>query len=142
MSVGCNRNPIIKMDASGVPQLLILANTLAGLQQKKEMMEVILAKLDNVPNAVNEAMRKKFPVGGAVPITREDMEEIIRSSFEDVRASIDDMTRRHRPPNALLETEPAPTESVITVAAQRSPYATWTWGGRLHPIPQGSTFPM
>jgi hypothetical protein len=144
VGAGCNRNEISKMTATGVPPHLIIGNTVVGLQNEmKEMKVQVLQKLDQLPQSLKEAMLTNFQVNGAVPLTRQDMEVMFGSSMDAITAQMEEMIRRYQPPNALLAPGPVPPESVVAVAAAPSrSYASWTWGGRLHPISQGSTFPM
>jgi hypothetical protein len=90
MGAGWNRNPVSKMTATGVPPHLVLANSIVQLQQDMRVMrEGIIAKLEQLPEALKQSMLENFQIEGTVPITRHEMEEMMRSSIDDLKKIIE-----------------------------------------------------
>jgi hypothetical protein len=137
----CNRNPISTMTATGVPPHLVLANSVAKLQRKMVCMkEDIIDKLEHLPEALKQSMLEDFQIEGTVPITRHEMQEMMRLSKDDLKNSIENslnsIASRTIPLALIANTPIAGHENDVTT------YATWTWGGELHPVPEHFEFPV
>ena len=61
-----------------------------------------------------------------MPITRDDLNR----EFERLRASLIIENNRNEP-----------VSEVIHVQNTSNQFQTWTWKGRIHPVPQGFRFP-
>jgi hypothetical protein len=73
---GGYRHPVSKMTATGVPPHVVLANSIVHFQHDMGVMrEEIIAKLEQLPEALN------FQIEGTVPITRNEMDDMMRSSI-------------------------------------------------------------
>jgi hypothetical protein len=49
------------------------------------MKEGIIAKLEQLPEALKQSMLENFQIEGTVPITRHEMQEMMRSSIDDLK---------------------------------------------------------
>jgi hypothetical protein len=141
VGAGCSRNPISTMTATGVPPHLVLANSVAKLQREMVCMkEDIIDKLEHLPEALKQSMLENFQIEGTVPITRHEMQEMMRLSIDDLKNSIENSLNSiasRTIPSALIANTPiAGHENDVTT------YATWTWGGELHPVPEHFEFPV
>jgi uncharacterized Zn finger protein len=119
----------------------VLANSIVQLQQDMGVMkEGIIAKLEQLPEALKESMLENFQIEGTVPITRHEMQEMMRSSIDDLKKTIENSLQSiasRSIPTALINKAPtAGHENDVTH------YATWNWGCRLHPVPEHFEFPV
>jgi hypothetical protein len=90
VGAGCNRNPISKMTATGVPPHLVLANSIVDLQKDLAVLKVdIVSKLEQLPEALKQSMLENFQIEGTVPITRHEMQEMMRLSIDDLKKTIE-----------------------------------------------------
>ena len=142
VGAGCNRNPVSKMTATGVPPHLVLAHSIVGLQEDIGLIkESIVAKLEQLPEALKQAMLQNFQIEGTVPITRHAMQEMMRLSISDLKTTIETSLQSIAQRGAL---QPLVT-GVIENRAQAPEgfqYSQWNWGGRNHPVPQGFEIPV
>jgi integrase len=141
VGAGCNRNPVSKMTATGVPPHLVLANSIVQLQQDMGVMrECIIAKLEQLPEALKQSMLENFQIEGTVPITRHEMQEMMRSSIDDLKRTIENSLQTiasRSIPTALIANAPiAGNENDVTF------YASFKWGGDHHPVPEHFEFPV
>ena len=61
VGAGCNRNPVSKMTATGVPPHLVLAHSIVGLQEDVGLIkDCIVAKLEQLPEALKQTMLQNF----------------------------------------------------------------------------------
>jgi hypothetical protein len=75
---------------TGVPPHLVLANSVAKLQREMVCMkEDIIDKLEHLPEALKQSMLENFQIEGTVPITRHEMQEMMRLSIDDLKNSIE-----------------------------------------------------
>jgi hypothetical protein len=142
VGAGCNRNPDSKMTATGVPPHLVLANSIVQLQQDMGVMrDGIIAKLEQLPEALKQSMLENFQIEGTVPITRHEMQEMMRLSIDDLKKTIESslhsIASRSMPSGIVAN---APT--VLSQTNEVTYYATWKWGERLHPVPENFEFPV
>ena len=90
VGAGCNRNPISKLTATGVPPHLILANSMVDLRHDIGVMrEEIISKLEQLPEALKHSMLENFQIEGTVPITRHEMQDMMKSSIDDLKRTIE-----------------------------------------------------
>jgi hypothetical protein len=144
VGAGCNSNPISKLTATGVPPHLVLASSIIGIQKDMETMkEDIISKLDQLPEALKYAMLDNFTVQGTVPITRNEMHDMMRLSIEDLKRSIETSLAAISVRNQSV-TVGVTQGATVAVAEQQaiSHYTTWRWGGDLHPVPEHFEFPV
>ena len=145
VGAGCNCNPVSKLTATGVPPHLIVANSVAGLREELReemcvMKDTVVTKLVQLPEALKHTMLDNFQVEGTVPITRQEMQDMMMSTIGDLKTSIETslqaITLRSQVPTA-----PSITEALAN-GVHDNHYATWQWGGRFHPVPQDFKFPV
>ena len=61
VGAGCNRNPVSKMSATGIPPHLVIANRIVDLQKDMDSMkDQIIKKLAQLPEALKQAMLENF----------------------------------------------------------------------------------
>ena len=144
VGAGCNRNPVTvsKMTATGVPPHLVLAHSIVGLQEDLCLIkESIVEKLEQLPEALKQTMLQNFQIEGTIPITRHEMQEMMRLSISDLKTTIETSLQSIAQRGAL----PPLFTGVIENRAQAQEgfqYAQWNWGGRNHPVPQGFDIPV
>ena len=142
VGAGCNRNPVSKMTATGVPPHLVLAHSIVGLQEDVGLIkDCIVAKLEQLPEALKQTMLQNFQIEGTVPITRHEMQEMMRLSISDLKTTIETSLQSIAQRGAV----PPLVTGVIENRAQAPEgfqYAQWNWGGRNHPVPQGFEIPV
>ena len=145
VGAGCNCNPVSKLTATGVPPHLIVANSVAGLPEELReemgvMKDTVVTKLVQLPEALKHTMLDNFQVEGTVPITRQEMQDMMRSTIGDLKTSIETSLQ------AITLRSQVATAPSITEAANGMQdnihYATWQWEGRSHPVPQDFKFPV
>lgn len=124
---GNGRNETSNLFATGIPAHIILSNELVKLKSElKSFKELICEKIESLPSELKECMLKNFQINGAIPITRDDilkLQESIMKAIEDKQ---------------ITERSIARVDESTTIT---SVYNTWTWGGKIHLVPQGFQFP-
>lgn len=140
VSAGCNRNPLTKMSATGVPPHLILANAMTGMQKDMVLLrEEVIVKIDGLPEALKLCMLENFQINGAVPMTRQDMADLMRDSLAEMRTSLVDLFRQSAPPAPSL---PGSVGAPAGAPSETPQYLSWMWNGKFHPVPSDFRFPM
>lgn len=84
-------------------------------------------------------MLENFAVSGAVPITRQDIAEMLHASITDLKNAITNSAltaAQTDDPSAAALTATGSTSSII------HRYASWKWNGTLHPVEYGFKFPV
>ena len=144
VGAGCNRNPISKLSATGVPPHLVLANSIVDLRHDIGIFrEEIIAKLEQLPQALKHTMLENFQIEGTVPITRHEMQDMMKSSIDDLKSTIEAslLTLANRDRDAAT-----PTAAVVEERGGLPPlasnYTLWSWKGKLHPVPENFAFPV
>lgn len=138
---GCNRNPISKMFATGVPPHLVLANRIFEMQGELVVMkETIIGKLDALPEALKQCMLQNFQVNGTIPITHLQVVEMMAGLQSSIQSSIQAVFAQSQAgPSATVVVSPRGTGRGSQV--KNASYTTWTWNSRIHPVPQNFRFP-
>jgi hypothetical protein len=147
VGAGCKRHPISKMTATGVPPHLVLANSIVHLEEDIGVMrEVIITKLEQLPEALKQSMLENFQIDGTVPITRHEMHDMMRLSIDDLKKSIETSlnslvlrggdSTSGTPVNALVD------GGNILQVPDMTHYTTWCWNGDIHPVPEHLEFPV
>lgn len=105
------------------------------------MKDTVVTKLVQLPESLKHTMLDNFQVEGTVPITRQEMEDMMRSTIGDLKTSIEtslqEITLRSQ-----VATAPSITGALANGVQDNIHYATWQWGGRFHPVPQDFEFPV
>jgi hypothetical protein len=133
VGAGCNRNHVSKMTATGDPPHLVLASSIVQLQQDMGVMrEGKIAKLEQLPEALKQSMLENFQIEGTVPSTRHEMQDLKKT----IENSLQSIASRSIPTALITHAPTAGHENDV------NHYATWNWGGRLHPVPEHFEFPV
>jgi len=111
--------------------------------------ETILLKMDSQPQDMCDAILGQLQVNGAVPITAQQ----ITGMFDTFRAENDKfrtelLSRLETRPQAERGAGPIPSApnnlpaTNTTIELDGHTFSMWTWGSRLHPVPQNWVFPI
>ena len=94
VEAGCNRHPVSKMTATGVPPNLVIANRLVDLQNDLfTMKKQFILKLEQLPEALKHSMLENFQINGTVPITHYEMQNMMKTSIDDLKTTIETFLR-------------------------------------------------
>ena len=114
------------MTVTGVPPNLVFANKMVDMQRDMcDMKDQIIAKLEQLPEAMKHSLLANFQINGTVPITRNEMQEVISTSIDSLRGSIESSFQllSHRNENPLV-----PVEEQNDLTPQNTAvYTTWGW---------------
>ena len=145
VGAGCNRNPVSKMTATGIPPHLVIANRIVDLQKDMESMkDQIISKLEQLPAALKQSMLENFQIDGTVPITRHEMHEMMKTSIDDLKNTIETSLRTLSVRDNSASSVPViagVTDEIDRVRGIVS-YTSWTWNGLIHPVPENFEFPV
>ena len=137
VGAGCNRNPVSKMSATGIPPHLVIANRIVDLQKDMDSMkDQIINKLAQLPEALKQAMLENFQIDGTVPITRREMHEMMKTSIDDLKNTIETSLRRLSPRDNRASA-PVIAEVIYEPDRERggiAGYTAWSWNGHFHPV--------
>ena len=144
VGAGCNRNPISKLTATGVPPHLVLANSIVGLRHDMCMMkEEIIAKLEQLPDALKNTMLENFQIEGTVPITRHEMHDMMKISVDDLKKTIESSLQAFALRGQDTATPAATGDGARAVQPRDATnYTLWNWKGQFHPVPEHFEFPV
>ena len=148
VTTGCNRNPVSKMFATGVPPHLVLANRIVELENRVDCLDVNVRQEINVgnidiknvlrglPEAIKENMLLNFRIDGVIPITQHQIADMMESMKSQILSAIrQDRVDASVPQVAAQDTDTARSNGT------GGGYATWSWKSRIHPIPENFIFP-
>lgn len=135
---GVGRNPITKLVATGIPPHILLANRVVELESRLEMYkETIMSKIDSVPKEVKAVLLENFRIDGTVPLTAAEVDGMISGLKDDLLQAI----RLERTEVlAAVGFGQKETNTLLATDANRI-YSQFTWGERIHPIPESFQFP-
>ena len=123
------------MQATGIPAHLAMANELSAVvSQTQQLKEAVLSRCDELPAALTDVMLSKFTINGALPITVDNMKEMLSTAIAQMRGEMRSELQGLRVDDAMA---PGPSH-------QFSPdprFQLWTWGERQHIVPHGWTLP-
>jgi hypothetical protein len=132
---GCNRCPITGMMATGIPPHLVMSNGLTDVVKQTQLLKAeLLSRCAELPAELTNAMLSKFSINGAIPLTVDDMRVMLNSVVAQMRAEIREVHAVER-----LASAPVSTAPIDPTTDPR--FQLWSWGGRLHMVPQGWLFP-
>jgi hypothetical protein len=136
VGAGCNRNPISKLFATGVPPHLVLANKIVDMQCGIEVMRYdIIARLESLPEQLKMSLLENFRVEGVVPITQTQIAQMM----EDLKVSILTAIRQD---NQVPLPLPSNTTTVGELPSNDvTGYEVWHWKSKFHPVPEDFAFP-
>ena len=129
---GCNRCPITGLNATGIPPHLAMSNELTDVvRQTQAMKEALLAKCAELPSELVTTLLNKFSVNGAIPVTLDDIKTLLNSAVNQMRSELRD---------ALPSSRPSVSSPLIDPNLDPR-FHLWSWGGRMHMVPQDWLFP-
>jgi hypothetical protein len=131
---GTGRNSTSLLTATGIPPHILLANELAKLDAKVEVMKVeMMVKLEALPDQVKDTMLTKFQINGAIPITPTQIQNMLSEFKTTILAAIQSthLSQQQQQANDLAQSATNCERSI----------QTWLWKGRFHPVPQDFVFP-
>lgn len=131
-------NPVSGLVATGVPTSVMIAGELVKLKQiVAEQQETTRALLENIrsdlPKAVVELVLQRINVEGAVAVTVDDVTRIVSEQLQM------HLTTHLAPLSATIQQGTSEQQNTAQQLQQHNRPA-YTWGGRLHPVPQGWKF--
>jgi hypothetical protein len=130
---GSTRCSLTGMQATGIPAHLAMANELSAVvSQTQQLKEAVLTRCDELPAALTEVMLSKFAINGALPLTVDNMREMLNAAITQVRGEV-----RSELQGLRVEGAVAADPSLSSSPDPR--FQLWLWGGRQHMVPQGWT---
>lgn len=118
------------LTACGVPQFLSTAVEVAEL--KKQLGELRSTVVEEVPSRVKDAILDNFSVNGIHPLTPSDLRQTQERMVEAMKEMLDErLGTRGINGQTSREEENNPERR----------FRTWTYGGRIHMVPEGWKFP-
>lgn len=134
--LGCGRNEVTKLTATGIPPHIVLANEIVEVRTElKSMRYELIDRLCRMPEAVANTMRDQFTIEGAVQLTRNDVQSLITELEQRLLASI----------GASIAAVQSAQSSTSSLAGSNGGNGTqlqlFHWGGKLHPVPENFELP-
>ena len=128
------------MTATGVPPHLVLANQIVDMQKGMDVIRgEVISKLDGLPEALKQSMLQNFNINGTVPITHLQVVEMMEKLQSSIQTTIQAALIQNQ---SIATSAQVPTDMSSTGSETEIPsYRTWTWGSKIHPIPEGFRFP-
>jgi len=135
---GRSRCPLTGMQATGIPSHFILSNELSNVaQQTKQLKTAVLEQCAQLPEQLTNTMLQRFHVHGAIPLTADDMRAMMSQFTAQLRSEFQQLVSSSGSPAASSSSAAANSNDV-----EFDPrFTTWTWKGRVHPVPEGWKFP-
>jgi hypothetical protein len=127
---GCGRCLTTGMMATGIPPHLVMTNELTAVVSRTEQLkQALLTRCDELPAEVTNVMLSKLSVNGAIPVTMDNMRDMLDTVITQLRAEI--------------RTQATDTQAMPPLIAPSidSRFQLWAWGGKLHMVPEGWMFP-
>ena len=127
---GSGRCASTGMIATGIPPHLVMTNELTAVVSRTEQLkQALLTRCDKLPAEVTDVMLSKFSINGAIPVTMDNMKDMLDTVITQLRTEIrTQATETHTMPPLI-----APSID--------SRFQLWAWGGKLHMVPEGWIFP-
>lgn len=133
---GNGKHPVTHMTATGIPPHILLANELVALRGDISVLRsVLMEKLAEVPDRVKECLLENFRVDGTVPITASQVQTMMADLQERLLLAIVEQGTRQR---AALDAALPPA---ISATPPQLEFITYSWGERMHCVPQSFRFP-
>jgi hypothetical protein len=127
---GCGRCPTTGMMATGIPPHLVMTNELTAVVSRTEQLkQTLLTRCDELPAEVTNVMLSKLSINGAIPVTMDNMKDMLDMVVTQLRAEIR---------TQATDTQAMPP--LITPSID-SRFQLWAWGGKLRMVPEGWVFP-
>ena len=138
--LGVGECEVSGMRACGIPAHFVVAGQIYNLRremdQLKEAMgkekEELLQRINSLPTDVVAAILDNISVAGAHPITRADIAQLSDTIIKKVSEML---------ASGSTSSTPDQPEAPTTSSTPAPKYLTWTWEGRIHPVPPGWKLP-
>jgi hypothetical protein len=123
------------MQATGIPAHLAMANELSAVVSQTQQLKVaVLSRCDELPAALTEVMLSKFAINGALPITVDNMKEMLSAAIAQMRGEVRSELQELRVEGAVAA-GPSPSSS------DDPRFQLWMWGGKQQMVPPGWRLP-
>ncbi len=96
-----------------------------------ECQAALSPEVKTVPALVKETLLANFSIDGVTAVTRSDIDHLM----ERFTAALDERLNR---PTTVSESTPI---SMVATSSPSSAWKTWSWGGRIHMVPEGWKLP-
>jgi hypothetical protein len=137
---GCGKNEVSKLCATGIPPFVMIAKEVADLRRELTLMNhTMTANINNLPEQLKRVMLENFRVDDVLPLTLQDIQRLLSSlKLEIISALASQITS-----NSILNTPSTTTSRPLPPGAylDNNGYLQFTWGNRLHPVPEDFVFP-
>mmetsp|Transcript_12129 Transcript_12129/g.15607 ORF Transcript_12129/g.15607 Transcript_12129/m.15607 type:complete len:659 (-) Transcript_12129:55-2031(-) len=161
---GVMENEVSHMQATGIPPNVVIDRRIGQLMENTSKLEAkidtITGKVDSssqflieqfrvcfdqLPQAVSESVLRNCQVEGAVPITPDQINELIATNFAQISELIEGLRNEMKtlsgnglnPEEPPMQLEPSDT----TGSVFDDGFASFMWGGRLHMVKEGFQLP-
>jgi hypothetical protein len=130
---GRSHCPLTGMQATGVPQHLVLSNELIDVAKQTAALKAeLLAKCTELPAELVNVMMGRFSINGAIPVTIDDIKTLLNNAVNQMRTELRDAI-----PTTVVS---SPIGQLTNIDADPR-FQLWTWKGRMHMVPEGWQFP-
>ena len=102
--------------------------------EMSHLKDELVQRLEKMPEAVAQHMREQFTIEGAVQVTRTDVQLLMAEMEARVFAAFGSMANN-------VQAKVSAATNVAQNPSNFSGYASFTWGGRIHNVPQDFVFP-
>jgi hypothetical protein len=128
--VRSNYCSITKMTATGIPPHLTIAAELNTMMNRiDENKSELLQQYEQLPSLLTNTLMNKFEINGAIPVTREDIHRMMETISQQIQSI------------GTIGSNITNTNNNTESNSNNSTYNTWSWGGRLHMVPEGFKLP-
>lgn len=103
-----------------------LSNSVQAMSNTMHSTHDVMA--ETLPNRIVQLILNNIAVNGAIPISREDFVREFSTLREQLRMEV---TQASQSANVANDETENSSDS----------FRVWTWGGRIHPVPQDFRFP-
>lgn len=112
--------------ASGIPPHILIGSEIKKVQNKVDAMDHYLR--NQMGRDVTQTILNNCQVNGAVPITHQQVESMLLTLQQNLSTVFSQSV------NQAVREE-------TQIGTENQPFTIYTWGGRLHPVPEGFRFP-
>jgi len=134
---GCLKNDKTGLCATGIPPHVVLQSGFKAMEAKVHTridtvhtrIDEVEIKMDAIPEKVKLSILENFHINGTVPITQSQIADMFNSFQHNVLTMIQNNNNNNNN-NQQHQIESGP-----------STFSSWTWGGRIHPVPADFELP-
>lgn len=135
---GNGRNEVSKLFATGIPAHILLSNELVKVKCELSLLkESISKRFDILPDQIKQTLLQHFQINGAIPITRDDISNMLETFQETIMRSFNNSILTNNS-NNNTNTNRSNYNNITPFA---NSYNTWTYGGKIHPVPPSFKYP-